>query len=109
MDKNQFAMATAYKKAVAKNRKIKELDLSPKMTVKAVDKVILTLAKAKAEKDGDTYITHLKGQRWYVEDLIVFSGLDPEAQFELEYQNAFPDVAGETELIAGIAALKAAC
>ena len=74
----------------------------------AEDKVILKLAKAKAEKDGDTYIQHLKGQRWYVEDLIAFSGLNTEEQFELEYQNAFPDVAGETELIASITAMREA-
>jgi len=97
-EKNQQALALAFKRAKAKSLKIKELKIVPAMNEDLVDALIIKLSKVKAEDDGKKWESHVKGQRWYIEDLIEFSGLDAQERMDLEYANAFPDTAEEGEL-----------
>lgn len=41
----------------------------------------------------------MKGQRWYAENLVKFSGLTIEEQFEAEYADSFADTANEAEMM----------
>ena len=101
-DKNEQALAMAYRRAVAKSLKIKELCISPEMDgdEDATDAMVKYLAESKALKEGvEDWKQYLKGQRWYVEDLIAFSKLDAQGRLDLEYRNSFPDVASEQEML----------
>lgn len=98
--KNEQALAMAYRRAVAKSLKIKELEITPDMDEEAIDAMVKFCAELKAEKEGvEDWKQYLKGQRWYIEDLITFSGLDAQARLDLEYRNSFPDVASEQEML----------
>lgn len=101
-EKNQLAVALGGRRALAKARKIKELGITPAITEDATDELIETLCKL---KDPDNWETHLKGQRWYVEDLIKFSALSSTDKLNVEYTQAFPDVASEDELVSELDAL----
>ena len=99
-DKNAHALAMAYKRALAKSLKIKELEITPDMSEEDIDAMIKFCAELKAEKEGvDDWKQFLKGQRWYVEDLVAFSKLDAQQRLDLEYRNSFPDVATEAEML----------
>lgn len=99
-DKNAHALAMAYKRALAKSLKIKELEITPDMDEEAIDAMVKFLAELKAEKEGvDDWKQFLKGQRWYVEDLVAFSKLDAQQRLDLEYRNSFPEVATEAEML----------
>ena len=99
-DKNAHALAMAYKRAVAKSLKIKELEITPDMSEEDIDAMVKFLAEAKAEKEGvDDWKQFLNGQRWYVEDLVAFSKLDAQQRLDLEYRNSFPEVATEAEML----------
>ena len=104
-EKNPLALALGGRRALAKARKIAELGITPTMAPDAVDTIIETLAKAKAEKDGVVWTTLIKGQRWYVEDLVKFSSLSGQDKLDVEYSQAFPDVATEDELLLELEAL----
>lgn len=98
--KNEQALAMAYRRAVAKSIKIKELEITPDMTEEDIDAMVKFLAELKAEKEGqEDWKQYLKGQRWYVEDLVAFSKLDAQQRLDLEYRNSFPDVATEAEML----------
>lgn len=99
-DKNEQALAMAYRRALAKSLKIKELEITPDMDEDAIDAMVKYLAELKAKKEGtDDWKQYLKGQRWYVEDLVSFSALDAQGRLDLEYRNSFPDVATEAEML----------
>lgn len=99
-DKNAHALAMAYKRAVAKSLKIKELEITPDMSEEDIDAMVKFLAELKAEKEGvDDWKQFLKGQRWYVEDLVAFSKLDAQQRLDLEYRNSFPEIATEAEML----------
>ena len=99
-DKNAHALAMAYKRAVAKSLKIKELEITPDMEEEDIDAMVKFCAELKAEKEGvDDWKQFLKGQRWYVEDLVAFSKLDAQQRLDLEYRNSFPEVATEAEML----------
>lgn len=100
MDKNQHALALAFKKAKAKSNKIKELNIHSDMTEQEIEDMIVMQAKAKAETAGDEWTTHIKGMRWYVESLVKFSGLSAKERLEVEYEDAFAEVASEAEMLA---------
>lgn len=102
MDKLQEAMAIAFRHAKAKSLKIKELGITPDMSADAIDEMIVKLAKAKNTNEWESQV---KGQRWYVEDLVKFSGMKPQEKMDYEYAQAFPDIAGEDEMVAALAAL----
>lgn len=100
VDKNEQALAMAYRRAVAKSLKIKELEITPDMSEEDIDGMVKWLSELKAEKEGkEDWKQYLKGQRWYVEDLIAFSKLDAQQRLDLEYRNSFPDVATEAEML----------
>ena len=100
VDKNEQALAMAYRRAVAKSLKIKELEITPDMSEEDIDGMVKWLSELKAEKEGqEDWKQYLKGQRWYVEDLIAFSKLDAQQRLDLEYRNSFPDVATEQEML----------
>lgn len=99
-DKNAHALAMAYKRAVAKSLKIKGLEITPDMSEEDIDAMVKFCAELKAEKEGvDDWKQFLKGQRWYVEDLVAFSKLDAQQRLDLEYRNSFPEVATEAEML----------
>jgi hypothetical protein len=99
-DKNAHALAMAYKRALAKSLKIKELEITPDMDEEAIDAMVKFCAELKAEREGvDDWKQFLKGQRWYVEDLVAFSKLDAQQRLDLEYRNSFPEVATEQEML----------
>lgn len=99
-DKNAHALAMAYKRAVAKSLKIKELEITPDMSEEDIDAMVKFCAELKAEREGvDDWKQFLKGQRWYVEDLVAFSKLDAQQRLDLEYRNSFPEVATEAEML----------
>ena len=99
-DKNEQALAMAYRRALAKSLKIKELEITSDMDEDAIDAMVKYLAELKAAKEGtEDWKQYLKGQRWYVEDLVAFSALDAQQRLDLEYRNSFPDVASEQEML----------
>ena len=99
-DKNAHALAMAYKRAVAKSLKIKELEITPDMSEEDIDAMVKFCAELKAEREGtEDWKQFLKGQRWYVEDLAAFSKLDAQQRLDLEYRNSFPEVATEAEML----------
>lgn len=103
-DKNPLALALAYKHAKGKTLKIHTLGIHPKMSTSEIDEMIQILATKKAEEAGDAekWIDEVKGQRWYVEDLIKFSALGPQERLDYEYERAFPDVAEEDEMLSAL-------
>ena len=99
-ERNQHALALAFKRARAKSRKIKELGLQPNMSEKSINTIIKALAEAKAEKDGTDFKDEVKGQRWYVEDLLEFAKLKTaQERLDREYDNSICEVAGEDEML----------
>ena len=101
-DKNQQGLTLAFKKVTGKSTKIKELGITVELTDEEVDEVIIALAKAKAEREGTDWTSHVKGMRWYVEDLQTFSALNAEERLELEYKAAFAEIASEAEMLIAI-------
>ena len=100
MDKNPQAMTVAFKKCKGKILKIKELGITPDMASDDVDTLIEKLATAKfGEDESKTMAEHIKGQRWYVEGLVKFSGLTLEEQLQSEYDDSFADSASEAEML----------
>ena len=98
--KNEQALAMAFRRALAMSAKIKELEITPDMDEEAVDAMVKFLAESKAEKEGiDDWKQFLKGQRWNVEDLKHFSGLDSQHRLDKCYLEAIPVVASEQEML----------
>ena len=106
-ERNQQALSLAFKHAKAKTLKIQLLGITPKYTELQTDELIKTLARTKAAEEGDEekWPDHVKGQRWYVEDLIAFSALKPKERLDHEYERAFPDVAEEDEMLLALEAM----
>lgn len=107
IDKNPQALALGFKKCKGKILKIQELGISPDMDEDSIEVLIESLATAKALADGNTLAENVKGQRWYVEGLVKFSGMTPEEQLDAEYQDAFADSASEDEMLDAIRAMAA--
>ena len=107
--KNHEVLAMAFKRAKGKSKKIAELGITPKISKKATDELIVKLAD---EKLADTTYTKdrndaIKGQRWYVEDLIAFSALNVKERLDHEYEASFADIAGEDEMLTELEKLMA--
>ena len=107
MDKNPQALALAFKKCKGKILKIQELGITPEIEAESIEILIETLAIAKALEDDSKAADHVKGQRWYVESLVKFSGLEPAEQLEAEYNDAFADSASEDEMLQALQAMAA--
>ena len=107
IDKNPQAMALAYKKCKGKLQKIQELGIHPEIEEESVELLIEQLSEAKAKEVGGKMADFVKGQRWYVENLITASGMELPALFDAEYQDAFADSASEDEMLASLQAFAA--
>ena len=108
IDKNPQALALAYKKCKGKLIKIKELGITPDMKEADVEALIETLSTAKAADKKSTDINEfVQGQRWYVEGLVKFSGLELEQQFQAEYDDSFAEFASETEMLKALTTIAA--
>ncbi len=101
-EKNQQALAVAYRRALAKSNKIKELEITADNDEEGIEGLIKFLAEKKAEDTGKPWTEFVKGQRWYVEDLVKFAGLDAQERLDYEYAQAFPDTATEDELLTSL-------
>ncbi len=99
IDKNPQALALGFKKCSGKILKIQELGISPDMDEDSIEVLIESLATAKALAEGNTLAENVKGQRWYVEGLVKFSGMTPKEQLDAEYKDAFADSASEDEML----------
>ncbi len=120
MSKNQQAQAVAIRRAVAKSKKVKDLGITPELTTKERDTIVLKLSEHKAAEEGKDLKDFIKGQEWYVKDLQAFASLGGEqganesdedfskrqaqARFDYEYAQAFPEVASEEEGVDAILA-----
>lgn len=91
--------ASAFRSARGKSVKIAELGITPDMSEDAIDEIVSQLAEKKAEETGKKFEDIVKGQRWYVEDLVKFSGLDAQERLDYEYMQKFPDIASEDEML----------
>lgn len=98
-ERNQQALAVAYRRALAKSNKIKDLDITADFTTEQTDATIKWLAEKKETESGKPWTEFVKGQRWYVEDLVKFAGLGAAERLDYEYAQAFPDTATEDELL----------
>jgi len=107
IDKNPQALALAFKKCRGKLLKIAELGITPDMSDEAVDAMIEKLSEAKADAASSNMAEFVAGQRWYVESLVKFSGLETEAQLQAEYEDSFAESASETEMLTALQSLKA--
>ncbi len=103
--RNAQAQSIAFRKTKGKIQKILELGIMPDMSKEDQDALIELLADAKAKSEGGRMEDYVKGQRWYVENLVSFSALSVDQQFELEYSDAFGATASESELMAALRAL----
>ena len=108
IDKNPQALAHAFKKCKRNLLKIKELGITPDMKDKAIDVVIEKLSEAKAKAAEVSDIAEfVAGQRWYVENLVRFSGWTVEEQLQAEYEDSFAESASEAEMHTALKALSA--
>jgi hypothetical protein len=104
-EKNPQALTMAYKRVVGKSMKIRELDITPDMNETEIDHMVKFMAEAKADREGGDWKQYLKGQRWYVEDLVKFSGMSAQERLDHEYALSFPEIAGESEMVTALNAL----
>jgi len=107
IDKNPQAQALAFKKCKGKILKIIELGITADQTEEATEKMIETLADAKATAKSVDIQEVVVGQRWYVEGLVKFAGLTTEEQMQQEYDDSFADTASEAEMLKALTALTA--
>lgn len=106
-NKQPQALASGYRRAVGKLNKIAELGITPDMSAEDQDALVKLLADKKALAEGKDWKKFVSGQRWYVEELVRFSGMTDEEMLDHEYQMSFPDVASEDEMLQSLGALAA--
>ena len=107
-DKNPQACALAFRKCTGKLAKIKELEITSTMDADSAEALIESLAQAKCDADESlNFNEQAKNQRWYVEQLIEFSGLSAQKQFDQEYHDSFADTASENEMVEALAKMAA--
>ena len=100
MDKKPQALTAAYKDAVAKNVRIKELGITPDISQETIDKIVEDLSTAKALAEPGTQVKDFRsGQEWYVESLVTYSKLTAEERLEFCYNQKFAEQANEAEMI----------
>lgn len=104
MDRHPEVLARAYRNTLRMSGKIKEYGIRPDMTEAEEDTLVKLFAEAKAERDGGDWKKYVSGQRWYVKSLMSYSGLNAADRLEMSYQEAFPDIASEDEMLNSIEA-----
>ena len=107
IDKNPQARALAFKKCKGKLLKIAELGITPDQSEEATEAMIEALSNAKATEKQVELAEVVAGQRWYIENLVRFSGMTIEEQFQAEYDDSFADTASEGEMLKALAELAA--
>ena len=96
--KNEL-LAYAYRKAKSVLAKIKELGITPDLSEDAIEKLVIQLSKAKAALDSSDWKKHLKGQEWYVSDLVKKSAMTNKELLDVEYQELLPANSSFDELV----------
>ena len=96
MNYKQELLAVAFKKTKAMQAKITELEIESLDTQDKIDELVLKLSKA---KEGD-WKKNLKGQEWYVENLIRCSKLAKKELFDECYKELLPYNSTYDELLA---------
>lgn len=100
---NPIVKAKAARIAIAKSKRISELDLTPQMSDEERDAKAYDLATAKALTDGGEVADYLEGQSWYVNDLCEFAALTPEQRFQVEYDKHIVAESSVDDIVAMIA------
>ena len=108
MDKKPEALSAAFFDAKSKIGKIKQFGITPKMSQEAQDSLVEDLSTAKALTDGGKIADYRTGKAWYIESLVEFSGMTPEAQLDHSYTRKFAEQATENEMVDALAAELAA-
>ncbi len=103
MGRNPEVTAMAFRQAKRKLRKIEQLGITSDMSEDDIDAKIMDLAEAKAIEASAPVSDFVAGQQWYVESLVAFAGMTPIERLNVEYEEAFPEVASEEELLAALA------
>lgn len=100
MEQNQQVLATAYKKAKYKLSRIAELKITPDMDEDDIDDIVMNLATAKAIQEERPVKEFTRGQQWYVESLVKFSGMTPLERLDTEYEDCFADSSSKEDMLA---------
>lgn len=108
MDRKPEAVSATCADGMAKLEKIKQLGITSDMSQDSQDELVERLSEIKAI-ETETDIKDIRaGQRWYVESLVEFAGLEPEDQFEHLYRKQFAKQANEAEILDVFRSYKAA-
>ena len=101
MERNQEALALAFKSLSVSIAKIGELGIKPTATDDELGELSITLAKIKAEAEHkkDEWKTFVKGQDFYLKSLRTISGLSNKEGLEHFYRREFASVATEAEML----------
>jgi hypothetical protein len=99
MDRKPEAVAATCADGMAKLEKIKQLGITADMSQDDQDALVESLSEAKAIENECDIKEVRSGQRWYVESLVEFAGLEPEEQFEHLYRKQFAKTANEAEIL----------
>ena len=76
MDYKQELLGTTFRKAKGIKEAISNHGITPKMTEKKIEALVIKLADAKVTLLGGKRLDYLSGQEWYVNNLIKLSSLD---------------------------------
>jgi len=96
MNYKQELLGLSYKKAKAIKAKIAELGVNKDTNV---EELVTKLAKAKEQAGDGKWTTHLKGQEWYVNDLVAKSQMTNQELLESVYQDLLPANSSFEELV----------
>ncbi len=96
--RNEELEAAIFRRVAGKSEAINRLGITPKSTPDELNEIIKARAEAKAEAEGTKWEDLVKGQRWYIEDLQTYSGLNLEERKAVEHKSLFPDIASEQEM-----------
>jgi len=103
MEQNQQVLATAFRKAKAKIKKIEEFRITPDFTDDQIDDLVIKLCQIKAlELNEPVTALMTRGQTYYVELLVEFSGMTPEEKLDSEYENSFADSASKEDMLSAL-------
>lgn len=108
MDRDPQVLTQAFKRAKSKLAKIDELSIEVGMSEVAVNELVEKLSFAKAveselsDEDTKEWTTFAKGQRYYVEQLVQFAGMDAQERLDSEYDATFADTASEEDMLTAL-------
>lgn len=99
MQENQQAVVSAYKKTKAKSQKILDLGIRADMTKEEIAEIVLKLSEAKGMEANKPLDEFIKGQEWYVKDLMKLSALNITERFVYEVNLAVVETSSKDELM----------